>query len=228
MAVRSRQERRCICSVRRRNCLDGKLRGRVASSRGQPPDILGQARWWLYCCRLGPAEKAAVGMPIGWRASVARVSNHWRRMNSWQPVPMVCTIRVVNKHRSPALFGALFLCVVSCAQTPERDIRPATDARLDTSRPNDATAERVDVANAFDQGIATDSEPEDGALADVPSCPDGTELCDGVCVDTNTSTDHCGGCGISCNTGGGQEACSECRNRQCCNYDCRNVPNCPL
>ena len=123
----------------------------------------------------------------------------------------------------------VWLSALGCAQTPDRDIRPATDARLDTFRPSDATADRgyVDAVNPFGDAVAIDAEPDDSALVDVPICPNGTELCDGVCVDTMTNSEHCGGCGSPCNTGGGQESCSECRRGQCCNYDCRNVPNCP-
>ncbi|UJR78158.1 hypothetical protein [Sandaracinus amylolyticus] len=39
-------------------------------------------------------------------------------------------------------------------------------------------------------------------LAGACVCPEGTSICDGVCVDTRTDVEHCGGCGVACPTGG--------------------------
>jgi hypothetical protein len=42
----------------------------------------------------------------------------------------------------------------------------------------------------------------DGGAADTRSpCPLGRTLCDGSCVDTSTSRDHCGGCDRDCHGG---------------------------
>lgn len=44
-----------------------------------------------------------------------------------------------------------------------------------------------------------DSNSESGPTPDLPDpCPEGLELCDGECVDLQTSNDHCGRCGNVC------------------------------
>jgi hypothetical protein len=39
------------------------------------------------------------------------------------------------------------------------------------------------------------------ACAQAQPCPNPLEVCDGVCVDTNSDVDHCGACGFTCTLG---------------------------
>jgi hypothetical protein len=47
------------------------------------------------------------------------------------------------------------------------------------------------------------------------TCPEGQSLCSGVCIDVNTSADHCGACGVECAAG---DACvaGACQNMTAC------------
>lgn len=69
-----------------------------------------------------------------------------------------------------------------------------------------------------DTGIADTGQPDAG-------CTNGRVNCGGMCVDTQTSNDHCGGCGIVCAQGvscsGGECICNE--DGQVCHLSLANV-----
>ncbi len=60
-------------------------------------------------------------------------------------------------------------------------------------------------ASPIGDGATGDASKVD--VADVPSCPAGSTLCDGACVDTRSSLAHCGACGAACAPTGAVGAC---------------------
>ncbi|WP_168210824.1 putative metal-binding motif-containing protein [Persicimonas caeni] len=86
------------------------------------------------------------------------------------------------------------------------------DVELDGSQPDDATDTPVpdDATDTPLPDDATDTPPD----TDAETCAPDQELCDGVCVDTQTSEDHCGACGQACNTYG-QNSVALCQSGSC-------------
>jgi len=108
--------------------------------------------------------------------------------------------------------------------TGRRDAGPSTGAGRPDADPRDASsadAGRTD-AGGMDSSVpgATDAggarpdtgapKPDAGTDAGKPdagaTCSSGALQCGGACVDTKTSNQHCGGCGMVCNNG---QTCSD-------------------
>lgn len=93
------------------------------------------------------------------------------------------------------------------AQAPAMDAAPSADARVPAdARPTLDGGRRIDAArDAAPPDAGRDAGPSDaGTDAFAPSdagCPIGTTRCAGACVDTQTSSLHCGACGDACPAG---------------------------
>ncbi|MEZ4409626.1 MAG: hypothetical protein R3A52_24610, partial [Polyangiales bacterium] len=91
------------------------------------------------------------------------------------------------------------------ADTGPLDTGPADTGPLDTGPadvPVDAPADVVDAST----DVPVDAPDDVTDVVDVPvdtgpMCTGGTTDCGGTCVDTQTSTDHCGACNNACPTG---------------------------
>jgi hypothetical protein len=84
---------------------------------------------------------------------------------------------------------SLLACAIACAESSS----PEPDGQADPA----GDAEGLDPSETLDPDAA--ENPGDGP------CEPGETLCDGVCVDTRTHHDHCGGCSQACEPA---EACS--------------------
>jgi hypothetical protein len=80
---------------------------------------------------------------------------------------------------------------------------PTGDVGVDTGTTPDVPS--TDVVTT--DGEVTDGATTDGATTDAPSCPTGTTLCAGACVDTSSSMANCGACGTACAPAGAVGAC---------------------
>ena len=93
---------------------------------------------------------------------------------------------------------------LALADGPSGD-RPGDTATTDGSGPDgsgDLGASDAPDAPATEVGV--DAPASDLATGDA-ACSAGLSLCGGVCVDTNSTTAHCGACGMAC---GGGKICS--------------------
>ena len=69
------------------------------------------------------------------------------------------------------------------------------DAPVDTSSDLDAP---IDARDADDGDAVATDRPQDVIIPSDLGCAPPLALCGGTCVNTGTSTAHCGGCGITC------------------------------
>ena len=82
------------------------------------------------------------------------------------------------------LFGAIgLLLVLACASPPNNG--------------SNGTNGRVENGNGNDNG----TENGNGNGKPHPPCEDELGYCEGSCVDTSSSLEHCGGCGVQCFSG---------------------------
>jgi hypothetical protein len=98
--------------------------------------------------------------------------------------------------------SSLALSIGACVGDDPTSATPAADATASDSAPTDAATTPSDATPP-----PTDAATADAADAATP-CTGAEVRCGGVCVNTETSADHCGACGRSC--GGGSCAASAC------------------
>jgi hypothetical protein len=115
--------------------------------------------------------------------------------------------------RSIAILSGLAVATACSVDLPRFVNAEVIDAPADDAVVPDA---RVDAATP---DAAIDAEPA--------PCDVGLTECDGVCVDTDTSTEHCGACGNACE---GNELCfgATCRMSCVSNADCGSSQACLL
>ncbi len=130
---------------------------------------------------------------------------------------------------------AIVLLVASCAPRANLDLGPtddvppaldvasdrAVDTRMDVAPPPDSPS--IDRPSIDRPSTDTPSPGDTPSPADTSTCPGGDTRCGAECVDTRTSSAHCGECGRAC------AASQSCAAGVCTALpsDCRTTP-CPM